>query len=128
MSINTLIAGGIPVNPPGSINNSAFGQGFLAGLLAIPDAAAFFNVFLPKAITLLLVVGVIIFFFMLIMGAIQWISSGGDKGGLEAARGKITSALIGIIILFSVFAVMKLIETFFGITIMTLDIGSLVVK
>jgi hypothetical protein len=81
-----------------------------------------------KFITMGLIVGSLIFFFMLIMGAIQWMSSGGDKGALEGARGKITNALIGIIIFFSVFAVVKIIEGFFGIKILTLDIGSLIIQ
>jgi len=46
-------------------------------------------------ITLFFVIGTIIFFFMLAFGAIQWISSGGDKQALESARGRMTSALVG---------------------------------
>lgn len=83
---------------------------------------------IPAVIVLGLVVGVIIFFFTLIMGAIQWISSGGDKQGVEAARGKVTNAIIGLVILFAVFAIIKLVEYFFGISILTLDIGSLVIQ
>lgn len=88
----------------------------------------FFQRFIPSLITLSLVIGSIIFFFTLLIGAIQWISSGGDKGALEAAKGKISNALIGLVVLFSVFAVAKLIETFFGISILTLDISSLVLQ
>jgi len=65
---------------------------------------------------------------MLITGAIQWISSGGDKQALESARNKISNALVGIVILFAVFAIINLIETFFGINIMTLDMGALVIQ
>jgi hypothetical protein len=83
---------------------------------------------LPNLIGLAFIIGCIIFFFMLLMGAIQWISSGGDKGKLESARGRITSAIIGIVILLSVFAIMKLVEIFFGINILTLDIGSLIIQ
>ena len=88
---------------------------------------SFFQGFIPGLIGLAFVAGTIIFFFILVLGAIQWISSGGDKQGLEAARGKITNAIIGIIILFSLFAILSLVETFFGIKIMALDIGPLVI-
>lgn len=88
----------------------------------------FFQRFIPGLIGLALVVGTVIFFFMLAIGAIQWITSGGDKQALEAARGRISNALIGIIILFSLFAVLDLIHIFFNITIMTLDIGPLVIQ
>lgn len=83
---------------------------------------------IPAVIVLGLVVGVIVFFFTLIMGAIQWISSGGDKQGVEAARGKVTNAIIGLVILFAVFAIIRLLQDFFGITILTIDIGKLVIQ
>ena len=37
-------------------------------------------------------------FFYLILGGFQWITSGGDKAGTEAAREKITAAFIGLAI------------------------------
>jgi hypothetical protein len=62
---------------------------------------------------------------MLIVGAIQWISSGGDKQGVETARGKVTSALIGLVILLAVFAILQLINTFFNVQILNLTIPTL---
>ncbi len=88
----------------------------------------FFQSFIPNLITLGLIIGVVFFLFILIMGALQWISSGGDKNALEAAKSKITNAMVGIVILFAIFAVLKLIENFFGVSILTLDIGSLVIQ
>jgi hypothetical protein len=64
----------------------------------------------------------------MLLGGIQWISSGGDKTALEGARGKITNAVIGIIILFSLFAILKIVEDFFGINILTIDFGPLMVR
>lgn len=98
------------------------------GPIGTKSGLEFFQGFIPGLIGLAFVVGSIIFFFMLVIGAIQWISSGGDKQALEAARGRITNALIGIIILFSLFAVLDLIHIFFNITIMRLDIGPLVIQ
>lgn len=87
----------------------------------------FFQNFVPNLLTLGLIIGALFFFFVMILGGIQWISSGGDKNALEEAKHKITNALIGIVILFSIFAILKLIENFFGISILTLDIGSLAI-
>lgn len=103
------------------ITNPIIGNGGNTGITFLQKA-------IPAAITLIIVVGVVIFFFMLIMGAIKWISSSGDKQALENAKGTITSALIGIIILLATFAIIRLIEHFFGITILTLDIGKLVIQ
>jgi len=83
---------------------------------------------LPNLIGILFVVGSVVFFFMMLLGAIQWISSGGDKVKIEAARGKITAALIGLVIMFSVYALVKILETFFGVSILTLDIGPLIIQ
>ena len=88
----------------------------------------FFQKLLPNLIGLIFVIGVIIFFFILVIGGIQWISSGGDKAAIEQARGKVVNALIGIVILFSAFAIVKLLESFFGTNILTLDIGNLIIR
>ncbi len=66
-------------------------------------------------------------FFFLIMGALQWITAGGDKEGVEKARKKITGALIGLIILFLIYALAALLQTIFGIDILgNLSIPSLI--
>ena len=49
------------------------------------------------AVNIVLIVAGIIFFFMLIIGGIRWILSGGDKANTESARNQITAALIGLI-------------------------------
>lgn len=67
-----------------------------------------------------LVGGMFIFAFVLAMiylitGALHWITSGGDKTSLENARGKIIHAIVGLIVVASVWAVMTLIGQFLGI-------------
>ncbi|KKQ51563.1 hypothetical protein A2865_00455 [Candidatus Woesebacteria bacterium RIFCSPHIGHO2_01_FULL_39_17] len=73
-------------------------------------------------ITLVLVLAALIFFFILIWGGIQYITSGGDKGQTEAARGKITAAFIGLLIVFAAWAAISLVQSFFGVNITTLNI------
>jgi hypothetical protein len=109
----------------GSINNPV-----LPGLIGDPRTSGgeFFASAIPAAIGLAFVVGALIFFAMLIWGAIQWISSGGDKQALEGARGRVSNALIGIVLLFAAFAIIRVIETFFHISILTLDISSLIIQ
>lgn len=106
----------------GDIGNPALGD------LKKYTGQGFFQTLLPNFVGLVFVIGAIIFFFNLVVGAIQWMSSGGDKGAVEAARGRIANALVGIVILFMVFAIVKLIETFFGVNILTLDIGPLKIR
>jgi len=124
---NNLLAG--VGSDPATITNPIFGQNLQNTIGPNGSSpASFISNFVPKLISLFLVAGVVIFFFTFIIGAIQWISSGGDKQALEGAKGKITNALIGIIVLFSVFAVAFLIQAFFHVTILTLDISKLVIQ
>lgn len=96
-------------------NSSNSGEGFLRLLL-------------PNLIALMFVVGGVVTFAMIIFGAIQWITSAGDKTSLEAARGRISSALIGVVVLFSAFAIIKLIEGFFGVQILLINLGPLTIN
>lgn len=127
---NNLIAGvddGFINFTPGPAGTEAIKNPIL-GNLSNETGVSFFQKLLPALVNLLLIGGVLVFFFILVTGAIQWISSGGDKQGIESARSKITNALIGIVILFAVFAVLKLIENFFHISILTLDINKLIIR
>lgn len=74
------------------------------------------------AVNIVLIVAGIIFFFMLIIGGIRWILSGGDKANTESARNQITAALIGLIIVFAAWALAALLGTVFGIEILNFDI------
>ena len=70
------------------------------------------------AISLVMLVVALVFFFILIWGGLKWVMSEGDQKAVEAARNQITNALIGLAIVFAAFAIMKLIETIFGITLL----------
>ena len=57
---------------------------------------------------------------LLIMGGIQWITSGGDKSGIESARNRIIYALIGLVIIFSSFLIIRTVGNFFGVELLGL--------
>ena len=70
------------------------------------------------AISLVLIVVSLVFFFILVIGGLKWITSGGDEKKVAAARAQITNALIGLVIVFAAWAIMKLIGSIFGIDIL----------
>lgn len=70
---------------------------------------------LGAAITFIFVISVIISLFFLLIGAIKWIFSGGDKAAVESARGTITAAIVGLVIVFLVFLVFTILLRFFGL-------------
>ncbi len=74
---------------------------------------------------LLLIVGAIAALLYLLVGAINWITSAGDKNKLEKAQLYITQAIVGLIILSAVWAIMTLIGTFTGIGFPTFNIPTL---
>lgn len=73
---------------------------------------------------LILIVAGLAFFFILVIGGVKWILSGGDKAHTEGARNQITAALVGLVIVFSAWAITQLIYTFFGVNILELTLPS----
>lgn len=59
-------------------------------------------------ITIALGVAVILVLVMLIIGAYEWITSGGDKEAVAKARNRIINALIGLVVLAVAFALARL--------------------
>ncbi len=79
---------------------------------------------ISAGIRLVVVIAAIVFFFILVIGGIRWIVSGGDKAQTEAARNQITSALVGLVIVFAAWAIVALINVFFKVDIFSLAIPS----
>lgn len=84
-----------PINP---------GTGFAS------DAGVLIN----AVLTFVMVIAALLVFLYLIWGGIQWITSGGDKGKTEEARNKITSAIIGLIVLAASYAILLIALRFLG--------------
>ncbi len=70
-------------------------------------------------IRFILLVAFVIAFIMLIIGGIRWILAGGDEKAVEKARGTITAALIGLVVVLIAYALIRLVEVFFGVSIIT---------
>ncbi|KKQ24913.1 MAG: seg [Microgenomates group bacterium GW2011_GWC1_37_12b] len=98
-----------------NISLNATGAWANLGAITIPGL-------ISALVVIALVVAALIFFFMLIFGGIKYITSGGDKGKAESARGMITAALIGLVIVFAAWAIVQLVQTFFGVSILDLNI------
>ena len=70
------------------------------------------------AISLIMLVVALVFFFMLIWSGLRWVTSQGEEKAVASARAQITNALIGLAIVFAAWAIMKLIEIVFGVSIL----------
>lgn len=80
-----------------------------------PDGG--FGVWLSNILRVAMILGVVACLGLIIWGAIEWITSSGDKQKTEEARNKITTAIIGLIVLAATMAIFSLVASFLGITI-----------
>jgi hypothetical protein len=86
--------------------------------LQITDAGRF----IQALIGLIFIVAALLVFVFLVWGGIQWMTSGGDKGATEAARNRITAALIGLGIVAVSWALVAIVGRFFGFDLTTLSV------
>lgn len=70
-------------------------------------------------IRFIILIAFVLAFLFLIIGGIRWITAGGDEKGVERARGMITAALIGLVIILVSYALIVLVQTFFGVNIIS---------
>lgn len=74
------------------------------------------NSIIQTAISLFFIGGVIYFLFHFVIAAYHMISSMGDPKKYEEALHAIRYSIIGLVIIFSVFVILKLVGAIFGIT------------
>jgi len=75
--------------------------------------------FITAIIRIIIIAAFIIAFVFLLIGGIKWIVAGGETKAVEGARNMVTGALVGLIIVLAAFAIIKLIETFFAVSIIS---------
>lgn len=74
--------------------------------------------FISAAIGILTIIGTIWFVFLFITGAISIIASGGDKQKVSEARSKITTGIIGLVVLISSIFIIDLLGSLIGLDIL----------
>src|SRR3989338_6268709 len=70
-------------------------------------------------IRFILLLAFIIAFIMLLVGGIRWILAGGDEKSVEKARNTITAALIGLVVVLVAYALIRIVELFFNVNVIT---------
>ena len=92
--------GGWTVNPPGSISN---------------DPGTAVEGLITGGISLLLIVSILLCFFFVVTGGIQFIMSSGDKAAVQRGRDQVTWALMGLGITFLALLAVKAVGDMLGI-------------
>lgn len=80
---------------------------------------------LSGIIGLFILIAFILSFIFVILGALNWITSGGDKAKVETARTRIINALVGLILVASIWAIINFLFPVVGLSFPTITFPSL---
>lgn len=110
-----LLAQGIPIKNP-AINTRI-------GIFAnVHNSTGVIQTLLRIIINLAFSVAGLYFFFNLILGGYAFITAGGDKEAVQKATARIRNSFVGIIIVFSAYGIVYIIETLFGLNIRLINL------
>lgn len=74
--------------------------------------------FVRVGVSLVFIFAGIVSFFYLLLGGVNWINAGGDKEAIEKSRRRIVQSIVGLVIVFSVYVITKIIEHVFQINLL----------
>ncbi len=75
-----------------------------------------------NVVTSLVSLGAVALFIMLLVGGFNFLFSAGDQKKLEAARGTVTSAVVGLVIMSLAFLIIKTISVFTNVDVTSFTI------
>lgn len=91
----------------------------VATIVISPPAQGYSDIgfFITNILTVAFAIAIFVVLIMLVWGAFEWITSGGDKEAVGKARGRIINALIGLAVLAVAYALSRLAGQFLGFDI-----------
>lgn len=105
---------GLSLSLPSPVYAADWGAGCAEGGVAtIKGLECAFSNF----ISVILAFAGIILFLMLVAGGFRYLVSGGDPKAVESARGTLTQAIVGLVVLVLAFLILKLIEAITGVPV-----------
>jgi hypothetical protein len=72
---------------------------------------------LSNALALIFFIAGLLAFFFIITGGIAWITAGGDVKAAQAARDRITAAVVGLLVVVAAYAITLILGQVFGINL-----------
>lgn len=76
------------------------------------------ELFISNIIGFMTAIGSVFFVIYFVLGAFEWITSGGDKGKVEKARNRMMNGAIGLVILVASYAIIGLLGSFIGLDLL----------
>ncbi len=114
------IAATINLGPSGGEGFRGFGALGLEGKSNL-DAPGIFGNVISTTVGVITVVGIIWFVVQLLTAAISIIGSGGDKNKIEQARAKMSSAVIGLVVVVAGVFIVDLVGAILGFNILNIS-------
>lgn len=101
--LSITLPNGEPINAPAGVPEG--GLTYLGGVLR-------------NGLTIMIILAVFFALIFIVWSGLQWISSGGDKNKLAQARGRLTWAIVGLIITFATFFFLSAIGYLFRVDLL----------
>lgn len=92
----------------------------LPGALGQNPGASTLEIVITTAIGVITIVAFIWFTIQFLVAAVQIIGSGGDKNALAQSKSKLTTSLIGLVVVISAIFLIQIIGVIFGISILNI--------
>ena len=80
------------------------------------------SLFLRNFIEIAMIAASVIFLFMILSGGFEYLTAGGDKEATQKAQKRLTNAIIGLLITFSVYAILGVASSFFGLDLTSFNV------
>lgn len=85
------------------------------GVATIGSLASIFSNIMQAVVAL----SGVVLFIMLVIGGFNFLLSGGDQKKLEKAKGTVSNAIIGLVVLVCAYLILLIIKTFTGVDVTT---------
>lgn len=97
-------------------------KGIMEGTEDVPTFASLETLF-ENVVRAAVSLAVVALFLMLLTGGFSFLFSGGDPKKLEQARGTLTNAIIGLVVIISAYLILRIIQVFTGVEVTKFTIG-----
>lgn len=83
------------------------------------DPSSFVAGLIRASVSLLIIVSFVAAFIWIILAGLRFITASGDEKSIAQARSQIMWGVVGLVIVITSFAIIRLAETFFGVSIVS---------
>jgi len=80
------------------------------------------EIYFERIVVVVTALAGMVFFIMLVIGGIKYLFSGGNPKATESARGTLTAAILGLVLIVAAYLILLLLKNFTGLDLTTFSI------